>query len=1013
MKTVHVFQRVFLAWLFFMPVTAFSQHADVGGLNQAASRLINEGRPVEAEALARQAVTVAESLSSGGFRNLRGQYLPEAQSRLGTALRLQGRFAEAESILRESLSGADQHHGYSSRLAIKTHLNLGASVQALGRYSEADRIFRDALARVPPIKGVGELEMWMDAQVRLGRLQIQAGNYVEAERLLQTALQRSEDIDRKLDAKKRQLEQEIAAELSGYQQRQSKGTANVNDAERIDAHIRGKRSNISHEQYVMRWRTLALVGMSNLRGLENRLEEAEDYARQAADLAAFSWGESHSNTMNATINLARILLQRDKAAEAETWSLRGVRIADTRGGELIGTDSKAYQTHAEVLDAKGERQAAEAMYRRALDLTTSQTPAEIALKTLHSSAGFFSRRDKMETAMPLYDQAVTLADRLFALSRGLDENAREAKLQRLRPIYGEAVSNRVKLDMAVPGKGHDRFALADVSRTQSRLFTEMLRTANVARMAGDGDFVKLKSRRDELIAHLDELQRRFDLSTRFNPSNEQIEPARPIDDPFILERWERDAMQQLRVLTTTRRERDAVEAELWRQYPRYMELEEPRPVTVDLLQRNLLRADERLLVYFRLQNQLLIFLVGQHEFKLVRVPVSREELDDLVAQVRRPMESGGRLDALTALDPAALHRLYDVLIKPVSASLPENSRLTIVGDGPLYTLPLEMLVTRWNPADQTRFNQSRKPDLSEFGQLDFAGAHWRFSYAPSLAALAIQRTPKPAKAHRQNLIAFADPLFESEAGGPTGATRAILAELGALRGNRISIPRLPETADEVLAVAAILGGDNRMHLRNAAQEARAKRDDLSGSRYLHFATHGLLGGEFARLKDYAGNAASGATRNLMMEDSPEIADKPVLKGQPALVMTLVGDLEGEDGLLTMSEVMGLKLNADLVVLSACNTAGERTEARNGEGFAGLTRAFMHAGARGLLVSHWSVESAATRDLITDFFRRQKAGAATPEALASAQAAIRASRDANLQLSRAHPFFWAPFVHVGE
>jgi CHAT domain-containing protein len=111
--------------------------------------------------------------------------------------------------------------------------------------------------------------------------------------------------------------------------------------------------------------------------------------------------------------------------------------------------------------------------------------------------------------------------------------------------------------------------------------------------------------------------------------------------------------------------------------------------------------------------------------------------------------------------------------------------------------------------------------------------------------------------------------------------------------------------------------------------------------------------------------------------------------------------------------MGLKMNADLVVLSACNTAGERVEARNGEGFAGLTRAFMHAGARGLLVSHWSVESLATRDLITDFFQRQKAGATTSDALAAAQADIRDSRDERLHLSRAHPFFWAPFVHVGD
>jgi CHAT domain-containing protein len=358
-----------------------------------------------------------------------------------------------------------------------------------------------------------------------------------------------------------------------------------------------------------------------------------------------------------------------------------------------------------------------------------------------------------------------------------------------------------------------------------------------------------------------------------------------------------------------------------------------------------------------------------------------------------------------------------LLLKPFETQLPAGRHLLVVGDGPLYTLPFEMLVTRWNDAERKDFTAARSRDLSEYGRLAYAGAQWRFSYLPSLAALAIQRSERRASAtFAESLIAFADPVFERADTTPSAATRSLLADIGGLRGGRVSIPRLPETADEVAAVADILGGKHEIFLREAAQESRVKHSDLSHARYLHFATHGLLGGEFARLKGYIPDdeiAKSGYTRNLVVEDEETEPAVAPAQGQPALALTLVGDLAGEDGLLTMSEVMGLKMNADLVVLSACNTAGERAETRNGEGFAGLTRAFMHAGARGLLVSHWSVESLATRDLITDFFRRRQAGAPTPDALAAAQTDLRASRDEQLHLSRAHPFFWAPFVHVGD
>jgi CHAT domain-containing protein len=189
-----------------------------------------------------------------------------------------------------------------------------------------------------------------------------------------------------------------------------------------------------------------------------------------------------------------------------------------------------------------------------------------------------------------------------------------------------------------------------------------------------------------------------------------------------------------------------------------------------------------------------------------------------------------------------------------------------------------------------------------------------------------------------------------------------------------------------------------------AQERVAKSNvDLRSARFVLFATHGFLGGEYI-------------ASDLPVEDGEIRRAHARTQAQPALALTLVGDLKGEDGLLTMKEVIeDLELNAELVALSACNTAGESAQANNGEGFAGLTRAFMYAGAKSLLVSHWSVDSLSTQQLMTSTFRNIKSGMPTLAAVNDAQRQILAGRYSRgeYHFSRAHPFFWAAFVYVGD
>jgi CHAT domain-containing protein len=197
------------------------------------------------------------------------------------------------------------------------------------------------------------------------------------------------------------------------------------------------------------------------------------------------------------------------------------------------------------------------------------------------------------------------------------------------------------------------------------------------------------------------------------------------------------------------------------------------------------------------------------------------------------------------------------------------------------------------------------------------------------------------------------------------------------------LPALPETAEELRAVAKTLGASSDdLLLGPRASEVVLRGMPLDRYRVIEFATHGLLSGDLKGLAEAA-----------LVLTPPE---------RPSA---------DNDGLLTASKIAALKLNADWVVLSACNTAGENGTPDAG-GLSGLAKAFFYAGARSLLVSHWAVWSKATVKLITGVFEAQRKdpGIGRAEALRRAEISM---LDPKESPELAHPFAWAPFVLAGE
>ena len=902
----------------------------------------------------------------------------QAYGLLGSVLVVQGKAGEAETVLRKALALREQEFGPASKPALDSMLWLGHALRAQGKLAEAAEIARAILKRQseltpPPHPGL------LPAYVLYGDVMQSLRRADEAEKAFLMAIDSGKDAQR------------------------------PNELRRLAT---------AHNRLAARY-----AG-------QGKFPDAESQARLSIAAAGRGRDGSSRDALAANITLGWALFRQGKEDEAE--KALGLAVA---GEKILGRESTdaiwLHEVLAQVHEKHRRFPEADAEYRKAVD-ASRRSGAEFSF--VHRStryARFLVARGRDRDALDLYRESLQVIDRLFASTRGLDEETRQGFIAQFVPHYYATVQLLLRLHQGEKAGGYDREALEVVSRTQSRMFTEMLRQADVGKFAGSAQFQSLKTERDAALRDIGELRRTRSVSTRDSdePGEDSDAPRREID-PLIQARIENRRAELGARLTGATERLKAIEDRLWRDFPRYMELIAPRPVTVEDLQQRLLKPGETVLCYFLLPQTVAVFLVSKERFSVQVVAQKREEVIKLVRAARRAEEQAATsIASLSKLEPETLNSLYEILVKPVEPLLPKDGRILVVGDSALLTLPLEMLVPHYGPEDRRRFEAERRSNkllFNEYATLSYLGERYEFAYLPSLSALASQRFyAVPHAAFGRNLVSFADPVFEREgaAGAHAPGTDATLRSL-MRRGadERISIPRLPETADEARDIAGALGGRTDLFLRDRAQERSLKAADLKDTRFLHFATHGLLGAEFLQLKldtiadDLAAGPEGEAPGRPAKATGGGSAARTAAVSQPALILSLVGELNGEDGLLTMREVIEeLNLNAELVVLSACNTAGESDEAYNGEGFAGLTRAFMFAGARGLVVSHWAVESLSTKELMTDMFRNLALGNPATTALAKARAGIRAAPlDAGGQrYSRAHPYFWAPFVYVGD
>lgn len=410
---------------------------------------------------------------------------------------------------------------------------------------------------------------------------------------------------------------------------------------------------------------------------------------------------------------------------------------------------------------------------------------------------------------------------------------------------------------------------------------------------------------------------------------------------------------------------------LAQQHPEYLDLVNQAPMPIDAVGR-LLAEDEALVSYAvsRLGN--FAWVVRRDTASFHALAIDEAGLAALVGDFRSKLQSGesGMPQAMAPADGRALHQALFAFLEP---ELKGIRRLLLVPDGILRSVPFGALGAG-DPANP-----------------EWLAKHYSITVLPSVANLRGLRSQSRRPPASASFVGFGDPVLNGSAGTTLsmravagmpavgmqrGPLAAMIADQDALRG----APELPDTGLELRQVAKLLDAPaESLFLRERASETLVKGTDLSRYRVVSFATHGVLAGELT----------PGA--------------------EPGLVLTPPAVPSAhDDGFLAASEIAQLRLNAEWVLLSACNTAASDGSA-GAEGLSGLAKAFMHAGSNALLVSHWRVSSEATTALIVrtiEEYARSGEG--------SKANALRAAMLALMEEPRfSHPYYWAGFSLVGE
>jgi CHAT domain-containing protein/tetratricopeptide (TPR) repeat protein len=878
--------------------------------------------------------------------------IAESMDDLGDVYGLEGRFDDGERTLNKSLTFMEQAYGPSVQGQAnyqKTLNDLGNLLKDAGRFPEAEKAFRRSLAAGRATLG----EDHPNVAATMGNL----ATVLEGE----SRLTEAEDLYKRT--------------LAVYEK------------------IFGSNHAVT---------AIGLNNLANVYSAQGRFQDAAGLQERVLAIHEKVFGPDSPDVGRSLNNLANSYADLGKKDEAFPLYERALRIMDKKFGENSGTSALALGAMGRALQDKGRYDEAGQYLERELKINERVLGPDhpqivnnlraIALLDINTK-NYADARGRLERALIIaqakfgarhHDTIATMINlaevdghedkwpgalaklrSASAAMGGLDDGKNAAQFKRFPELDASLIEAGWHVADGKPDDVAKNEAFGAAQRARETQAGAALSQMAARFGAGNDAIASVVRRQQDLKASLDSLETRI--------TTELGAPDGKRNDALI---------KSLRAESARARQSfDETSARIAREFPAYAELSSPAPLTIAQTQA-LLKPDEALVSFFSANDKSYVFAVTREASVWQQIPLGNKAISDQVGKLRLGLFDPAPDAPPKPFDLDASFDLYSALIGPVESAIAKKPKLLVVPTGALTSLPFHVLVTK-------------KQDPSVAPDDRYRLAAWllndkAITVLPAVASLRALRVFAKASRATKPFIGFGDPKLRRTGGdSKRPRTRSVQSLESYYKGSvvdiellRTGLPALPDTGDELRAVARNLGAsDDDVKLGTAATVTNVNAIPLEQYRVIDFATHGLVAGEVRGLSE------------------------------PALVLSLPDKpTDDDDGLLTASRIAKLNLDADWAVLSACNTAaGDKPGA---EGLSGLARAFFYAGARSLLVSYWPVESDAAVKLTTGAFARLRKdpGIGRAEALRQSILALIADRSS---AHNADPTAWAPFVLVGE
>lgn len=677
---------------------------------------------------------------------------------------------------------------------------------------------------------------------------------------------------------------------------------------------------------------------------------ARNYTRQALDIYQAHKSTSPASLIQTLANLGEVERKLNNHSEAMALYQRALAKSQAAYGNSSLITAKILSNRAALYQALGRYQQAVYDYQRSIDIIAATLGHNNPL-LIDVSYGLALTQQQMNAplqALDAFKKASQIIEERFSNINQSDSGNFEIRQ------YRKIIEDHIDHLTTLPSKHeyiNESFQLAQLAHASSTATATQQMAARFA--SGDTELSRLVRKRELQLLTITGLEKDFVRSASNHQQN--------INDASILN-LKQQIQKAQEVLNN-------IDNSLRRQYPRYFDLAGHQSMNITDLQA-LLSETETMLTYLVTDDATYAWVINKTSAALTTLDSGTKQLASVVERVRKELDPR-YLKGFDQFDGQPAYEAYVQLIKPIEQHLGSTRSLLIVPDKSLYSLPFESLLN----TPQT----FGKP--AELGNGNWLVKQYAFSYLPSSASLRAIRQHAGKSRASQSFLGIGNPIFDKQYPQANSASvRGSENAISIAKSLSRSVP-LPETEEELNIMAGIYGKNkSRLLLRENASEIEIKqRIKLHNYQVIAFATHGLVVGDLEEIDE------------------------------PGLVLTLPDNPNGEnDGFLKASEISQLNLDADWIILSACNTASN-DGTPEADGLSGLVRAFFHAGSRSLLVSHWAVVSDATVQLTTNTITNLKQSQHIGRAEAHRQSILNMITDNRFS----HPSVWAPFVVVGD